>query len=280
MCIVVYKPDGAAFPKKSVLKTCFEHNSDGAGFMLANGKSVVIDKGYMTFKEFYNALTKARKKWGDEIPYVLHFRITTQAGVRKDCCHPFPLSDKMDELRKLSTTANIGIAHNGIISLTSSYYVREVTYNDTMLFITDYLSLIIDDEHYYKNERTLTLIERLCESKLAILDRYGHCELIGNGWIWRDGVAYSNSTFEEYKSVKPVTYIGKGSYYYDDGYPAETEYRDDWWEAFYDYKTGEYDFEPDYCPLYCDSDDYYCKKCKNRKDCKAARDFAGLDFKE
>ena len=122
MCIIVYKPTGVNFPTKNTLKTCFEHNPDGAGFMYALGGEVHIEKGLMSFTKFYNALKIARKKAGEDAPFVMHFRISTQAGTRADCTHPYPLSQNMDDLRKLSTTAKIGVAHNGVISLTSENY--------------------------------------------------------------------------------------------------------------------------------------------------------------
>ena len=121
--------------------------------MVANESSVEIHKGYMGFRSFWRALRTARTLYGDNAAYVMHFRISTQGGVRQDGCHPFPLSKNMDDLRKLDTYADIGIAHNGIIDLCSdwgstyaSYYSKysavkkSVDYSDTMKFITDYLS--------------------------------------------------------------------------------------------------------------------------------------------
>ena len=154
MCVIVYKPKNVAMPTENVLKTCFESNNDGGGFMLVHKKQVLIEKGFKTYKDFKSALDKAIMKYGENAPYVLHFRISTQAGTRQDCCHPYPLSSNMDDLRKLRFKTEIGIAHNGIISLTSSGYKQQVTYNDTMLFITNYLSLIIKDKDYYKNSDT------------------------------------------------------------------------------------------------------------------------------
>ena len=179
MCVILYKPNNVAMPTKDILKTCYDNNPDGAGYMYSNDNNVVIKKGFMTFNAFYKSLKSTKKLWNNT-PFVIHFRISTQGGVNKQLTHPFPLSANMSDLKKLNNKSNIGIAHNGIIDLTSNYYKKDINHSDTMEFITDYLSLIIDNINYYKNSKTLKLIERLADSKLAILDRCGHCELIGN----------------------------------------------------------------------------------------------------
>lgn len=263
MCIAIYKPSEADFPTKSTLRTCFENNPDGAGFMLADGKRVQIEKGFMSFKPFWRALQAARKRYGDQRSFVLHFRITTQAGVRPDCTHPFPLSSDMDDLRALKSSAEIGIAHNGIIHLTSSYYQQTITYNDTMKFITEYLSLIIKDRQYHKNPDTLTLIERLAGSRLAIMDGGGKCILIGNGWRKDGGVWYSNDTY------KPTLKTAVASYYkpysYDIG--ATSKASTSTTAKKYNVYKGLYEFDNLDCPATKDGDTSYCQRCASYYDC-------------
>lgn len=251
MCIVVYKSALAKFPDKEILENCFTNNDDGAGFMFAVNGKVHIRKGFMTFDKFYKELKKAVSIYGESLPYVFHFRISTQGGVRKDCCHPFPLSKNMKALRELAVRTNIGIAHNGIIPLTSDYSKKSVDYNDTMKFITEFLTLIIRNNEYYKDKDTLTLIERLSESKLAILDGNGHCELIGKGWINDGGIYYSNDTYQE----KYLNYYYR-PYYYNYEY-----------EKAYDEESGLYQFSLDDCPLSNDGDCDYCECCHNYPNC-------------
>lgn len=272
MCIIAYKPAAAAFPPKSTLKQCFINNPDGGGFMFAADGRVHIIKGLMTFNAFSKALTKTRKRYGDNIPYVLHFRISTQAGTRPDCTHPFPLSTNMDHLRKLENKTKIGIAHNGIISLTSTTgYYKTITYSDTMKFITDYLTLIIKSKDYYKDKKTLLLIERLAESRLAILDDLGHCELIGEGWQVDGGIYYSNATYKPpiipkktKTALYPFNYDYDG-YIEDFGAAAYNERIDN----AYNEDTGLYEFDPLDCPCLTDGDDGYCELCKSYPQCYA-----------
>ena len=285
MCVIAYKPLNEAFPEESILRNCFDNNPDGAGFMYTFNKKVYIKKGYTTFESFKQALNRARSVTGDKVPYVMHFRIATQ-GYEKTMTHPFPLSSAMKNLKKTKYECNIGVAHNGIISLTSD---GSKNYSDTMLFITDYLSLIIRNFSWYKDERTKQLIENLIDaSRLAILDKNGHCQLLGQGWVEDKGIWYSNTSY----SYKKVVYKGKWNDYWDDDYRWDGTYRwnGDLWKNEKDYSivsdkeqqeakgdpyamdfdelTQSYDFDESYCPLVMDDDDTYCYACANKGQCK------------
>lgn len=296
MCIAIYKPMGTDFPVKKVLKRCFYKNPDGAGFMVANGSEVEIHKGYMGFRSFWKALREVRARCGDDKAYVMHFRISTQGGVRQDGCHPFPLSKDMDDMRRLHCATDIGIAHNGIIDLCTdwgssySYYYsrnysarKQVDYSDTMKFITEYLSLIIHTKEYYEDADTIDLIDKLVGSRLAILDYTGHCELIGSGWECCEGVWYSNGSYRvpviEPKTETPTT-TKTISELYSDSY-WESWYEERCGKGFDDYEykdphdpysdyideEGLYDFSQTDCPATLDNDDSYCADCKQLCQC-------------
>lgn len=263
MCIIVYKPKNVNFPNKKTLKNCFENNPDGAGFMYTSDGVVNIKKGYKNFSSFYKALQDSRKETGDSVPYVLHFRISTQAGTRQDCCHPFPLSAKMDDLRLLESATKIGIAHNGIISLTSESKAG-LTYSDTMRFITEYLSLIIQDKNFYKNKKTLKLIERLIDSsRLAILDEDGNGTTIGKGWTIDNDIYYSNTSYKAslYTKLTKTTALSYcTSYDYDEEYYYN-------FEKYYNALKGGYDFPSTACPCSLYDDYEYCDYCLNFGKC-------------
>lgn len=289
MCIIAYKPLNVAFPEEYILQNCFDNNDDGAGFMYAFNGEVHIHKGYETFEKFMAALNKARAITGDKVPYVMHFRIATQ-GYERTMTHPFPLSSKMDNLKRLRCKCSIGIAHNGILDITSD---GAKTYSDTMKFITDYLSNIIQSYDWYKNKRTKKLIEYLIDgSRLAILDAHSHCELMGKGWESDKGVYYSNHTWAYKKYVYTggtAGFSGRAWWDYDDYYDdlvwdkakgryvqrnapktveakeaagkADTKKVDPWAEYYSDF-TKKYYFE-DNCPGTVDGDYSYCKDCAN-----------------
>ena len=287
MCIIAYKPLNVAFPEEYILENCFNNNDDGAGFMYTFGGEVHIHKGYET----KYGPNKARTITGDKVPYVMHFRIATQ-GYERTMTHPFPLSSKMDNLKRLRCKCSIGVAHNGILDITSD---GAKTYSDTMKFITDYLSNIIQSYDWYKNKRTKKLIEYLIEgSRLAILDAHSHCELMGKGWESDKGIYYSNHSWAYKKYVYTGGTAGfSGSWNrawwdyddYDDlvwdkakgryvqrnvQKPAEakkadskkdTKTVDPWAEYFSDF-TRKYYFD-DNCPGVMNSDYSYCSQCAN-----------------
>lgn len=254
MCIIAYKPSNKKMISEETLKTMFDNNPDGCGFMFLQRGEVHGEKGFMDFDSFYKALKKHKALWVTS-PFVVHFRISTQAGVNKECTHPFPLSDKMGDLKKLKFTNDIGICHNGIISLTSSYS-KKITHSDTMEFITDYLSLIVSDIRYWKDNRTIRLIERLAESKLAILDKSGHCELIGD-FKKVDGIYYSNDSYKKRTyTYKPVSTTKCYATYLDD----------------IEWDTDDYDWDDTYrntysCPAFAYDDYAECEKCPHSEFC-------------
>jgi hypothetical protein len=223
MCVIIYKPKGAEMPSKQDLEKCFNHNPDGAGYMLPINKKVIIHKGFMTFNDFKTDLVATVKKYNIDVvntPFVIHFRITTQGGVQQALCHPYPICDNYEQMRQLTSKCDIALAHNGIISLTSEseffggYWdkntrrwiqgkKRVLQHNDTMTFIKDYASLIIDNDiNFHKNENKCKLMERLISaSKLAIMNKNGDVKLIGD-FSLRDGSYYSNLfSFYEYKNI-------------------------------------------------------------------------------
>ena len=246
MCIIVYKPADKPLPKKETLKQCYDNNPDGAGFMTVKDNKVIISKGYDDFNKFYKTISRISKKR----PLVMHFRISTQGGVSKELTHPYPLCQNYDKMRMLQCVTNIGIAHNGIISLTSSAYAKD--YNDTMTFIKEYASLIIKGDSIHTDKTAQVLLQKLCKSKLCIMSR-GGVTMIGD-FIEDDGIFYSNDTYKPYK----YTYNG---YKNDDAYYEQFRY------------NGTYYFYPNYweCPnIYNKSKRAkYCRDCLNKDTCES-----------
>lgn len=296
MCVIMAKPANIAFPEESILKNCWDNNPDMGGFMYALNGKVYIYKGYETWGAFKSALEKSREKTGDNIPYVCHFRISTQ-GFNKACCQPFPLSGNMNSLKKQRITANMGIAHNGIIGLTSD---GSKEYSDTMKFITDYLVNIIRSYDWHKDSRTVKLIENLIDgSRLSIIDKTGFIKLLGLGWEEDKGCWFSNHTYAYKKYVYSVpvytggTYTRNGAVYrgtlwdedYEDDEKRWADYWDkvdkdnkkkegqsdpEWldpWQKYYNKGTKEYNFSHFFCPYSEEGDDTYCEYCSKYGNC-------------
>ena len=264
MCVICVKGKGIAYPEEKYLKNCFENNSHGAGFMVPYKNKVRIRKGFKTYEDFKAALDRMRERVGDDAPCVMHFRIATQ-GYEQGMTHPFPLSSKMDGMTALKSSCNIGVAHNGILELTSD---GSRNYSDTMKFIADYLSLIIRDFDWHKDKRTVMLIERLIDgSRFAVMDKFGTTILLGKGWVKdKSGCWYSN---DSYKREKPKytypTYSMGWDYWKDDGYDIVPSMRKENWDLWK--YMGQYNFSESYCPYSKEDDDSYCEKCRNSKNC-------------
>lgn len=198
MCIIAVKPENKEFPTYQTLKRCWNKNKDGAGYMFPYNHKVIIRKGFMTFSDFMESLVNDVSIFGNQIPYIMHFRITTQGGVKPEFTHPYPVSRNMEDLKLLQTNTDIGMAHNGVISITKDSLCT--TNNDTMKFITEFASRLIKNKDFDKDEDVMALLKNISDpSRLAFLDGEGKITLIGN-FVKDDttGLIYSNSSYEDY----------------------------------------------------------------------------------
>lgn len=191
MCIIVAVPNEETIPE-ATLSTCWEANPHGAGYMFADGKEVIIRKGFMDFDSFmedYNTL--------DKQPHVIHFRIATHGTTDGDNTHPFRVSSKL------------AFAHNGIINGVSN---KQDKMSDTWHFNEELLKpLSAYDGKFYKREVNVRLLENFIgSSKLAFLNSGGDITLFNEKQGgWDNGVWYSNKSYKKTKQVpyeKPSTY--------------------------------------------------------------------------
>ena len=190
MCIICVSPAKVRQPSMKTIRTMFEQNPHGAGYMYARDGKVHISKGYMNIDDFLSTLHDEHFTAKD--PVVYHFRISTQAGVNPQMTHPFPLSNQRAHMKALDVDCGCGVAHNGIIRLTSDPSNRE--YSDTAIFITDYLSAIIRRPDDLKDPQVLRLIHRLAGSKFAFMDGNGYIATVGD-FINEKGLLFSNNSY-------------------------------------------------------------------------------------
>ena len=158
--------------------------------MFAREGRVHIHKGFMDIDSFLSAVKAEHFTAKDSVVY--HFRISTQAGVNPEMTHPFPLSNRLPNMKALDVECPCGVAHNGIIRLTSDPSQRE--YSDTALFITRYMAQMVHGLDDLKDAQLLNRIERLAGSKLAIMDGSGYIATIGH-FINERGLLFSNSSY-------------------------------------------------------------------------------------
>lgn len=190
MCVICASPKGTRQPSLSEIKRMFYRNPHGAGYMYARDGKVVIHKGFMNLGDFLAALKSEHFTAADSVVY--HFRISTQAGVSPEMTHPFPLSNRPARLRKLDLRCRVGVAHNGVIPLTSD--PSNERYSDTAIFITDYLSHIIRRRADLRDQRVLDEIFQIAQSRFAIMDGGGYIATVGK-FIDERGLLFSNASY-------------------------------------------------------------------------------------
>lgn len=191
MCIICVSAKGVRQPSLTELKNMWERNPDGAGYMVARNGKVEIHKGFMFFDDLLRSLKS--EKFTKDDPVIYHFRISTQAGICPEMTHPFPLTRNYNGLCALDVTAKIGVAHNGIIQLTSN---GDKNYSDTALFIGNYMTKLVKTKSDVHDKTTLQMIEKLIGSKMAIMDGDGAIETIGT-FCEDEGMLFSNASYRK-----------------------------------------------------------------------------------
>lgn len=193
MCIICVSKSGVPQPDYQTISNMFSANPHGAGYMFARDGRVIIHKGFMGLDDFMRAIECEEFTAEDSVVY--HFRISTQAGVNPEMTHPFPLTNQERWMRMLDLTCGVGIAHNGIIRLTSDPDNR--LYSDTSIFINRYMSRMVRKPSDLRNQDVLDSIEGLAHSKFAIMDGTGYIATIGKFAKEDNGLLYSNVSYRD-----------------------------------------------------------------------------------
>lgn len=187
MCVICVKRRGVRMPTEAEARAMWDRNPDGAGYMYARDGQVVIKKGFLDYEGFKASLASEGLTCDDAL--IVHFRISTQAGVTPTMCHPFPISGDLGDMERLEATAEVGLAHNGIIQRTSDGDKR---YSDTALFVTRYVSALVREEKDIHSFAIAQAIQALAPgNRFALMNGRGEIALIGE-FERRDGLFYSN----------------------------------------------------------------------------------------
>lgn len=193
MCIIVSKPENLKLAD-SVLKTCWENNDDGAGFMYAEDNRLHVQKGFMTYDDFYKAYEPHADK-----KLVIHFRIRTHGETNEANTHPFIVDD------------NLAFVHNGTITgfgskeFSDTYHFNEELIKNLRQSVRNFL-------HVPAIETLLS--ERIGWSKLVFMDNKGTVRIINEekGNYSSDGVWFSNTSWQPRKTY--TKQYGGGYYFH------------------------------------------------------------------
>lgn len=182
MCIIAYKPAGISIDRKT-LRTCFDNNPDGAGYMYPCEGKVLISKGYWRFKDFWSSWEKTLKIHGESFPVVFHFRIATAGCVDKRNCHPHRI------------TKDLAFVHNGI--LTNVTVPKDSPVSDTIIYRDKYLRRL-KAESIYSTDAIAKIGDHIgTGNKFVFMNGYGHAAIANeSAGVWAGNVWYSNTSFK------------------------------------------------------------------------------------
>jgi glutamine amidotransferase len=190
MCLAIYQPAGKSIPE-SYLRTGFEGNPDGAGFMYFDDKGKLQVEKFMQFDQFIERYESCWLMHGEKSPFAIHFRWATHGSKNLLNVHPFMVNE------------NVSVMHNGIIDC----HIDDHEMSDTASFVKNYLGAL--PEHWYDNEYLFDMVQQYTQgSKLIVFtDTPGseYCAYILNedAGHWNNGVWYSNASYEKKKYVAP-----------------------------------------------------------------------------
>jgi hypothetical protein len=188
MCIIIVKPAGTRLPKLRVFQNCAENNADGIGYMTIHDGKVYGSKGYTDEKELHEHLSRMPKQF----PLVIHFRFATHGAIDATATHPFPVSAKVEELKKLKWVSDTGIAHNGVISGFGTH--KKDGLSDTQ----EYIQKVIADPMIRSglfHPKVQRMLELTTSSKFAYMNGKGDIAMIGH-FYQSGGCFYSNLDYK------------------------------------------------------------------------------------
>ncbi len=228
MCIVAVKPKGISMPKSSTIRTMFENNNNGAGYMIkrAGGAVIELKKGFFKVKHLLKSLHKENIELDDTV--VIHFRIATSGGIKPEMCHPFVASPDPNIANSISGhIMDLCFAHNGVI-----YDLNGLSkdYSDTSLFAMQFLSDPAIKYSIFSSTSLQKVITKFIgSSRMVFLHPDVDEPLYLGEWKEEEGIKYSNETY------KPkVIYNSFGSRHYHNHGASQIGYNSgNYWQRDY-----------------------------------------------
>jgi hypothetical protein len=230
MCLAIYKPKGVTI-KKKYLRNGWDANEDGAGFAIARGGKVEIQKGFFTFKEFYSAFRQYNH--AKEVA-IIHFRFATHGVTNVTNCHPFALG----------SGDQYAMIHNGVIDIECS----DKSLSDTAHFAELVLAPMLEAGVAFDSGALRFLVEgNIGDLNKVVILRGDGAHVIYNEkqGEWKNGSWYSNGGYKwsggDWTRYLPSGY-GKGNSSAYAGYSAACTGKVEWKEAkrdFNDYSAYE-----------------------------------------
>ena len=205
MCVILLSTKGATAPTEEQIRKAFAKNPDGAGFAYCDKSDhdkVKFKKGFMTVESLLEELTPL-DQWTDTT-LAIHFRIGTAGKNDKYTCHPFLISNKFADLRKLEGEGAV-LFHNGVLDKGG---LADPLSSDTQDFTIAYAPMLAK---YNKSKTRDAFIESaVIGSRLLCMYDGNKIKLFGDWKKSDDGnLLVSNKLFEQnYYYSYPNPYYG------------------------------------------------------------------------
>jgi predicted glutamine amidotransferase len=177
MCMAIFKP-AKIVVKEEHLRNSWIANPDGAGFAYVKGGKVVVEKGYLSVKEFLAAYETAFKK-NKNSPFLIHFRIRSMGDRGAVHTHPYMFQHG-------------ALIHNGTIHGTGAAYGTGPS--DTELFARRFGAMMT-----FENVTALKdkLEKALDFNKIVILYPSKEAIILNEPkGTWDDGVWFSTTAYQ------------------------------------------------------------------------------------
>jgi hypothetical protein len=195
MCIIAAQFAGSAALPVAVLKTMWDGNQHGAGYMFVADGQVIIRKPFFKRAELIAAYQNDHRDFGAASAFVLHFRWATHGPRTTGNTHPHVV--KADRER-----VTVGLVHNGILDIGVK---RDSPDSDTVVFCRDVLG-----EYSAREIMGGKMRRRLGRAigsgnKFVLLDSAGKVSIVNEKeGIWDGGTWYSNDGFIPEITVTPA----------------------------------------------------------------------------
>jgi hypothetical protein len=177
--------DPGVTPPDGHLANGWANNSDGGGYaFIDHVNNIVVRKGLMSFDAWMDSYEDDWLKYGEQSPFILHFRIGTHGPNDAKNTHPHVVNKRLV------------VAHNGIIRGVT--FKKKDARSDTRVFIDNTLRLL--PKNWLDNPAIRELVaDRIGKgNKLAFLSTTTHERvyiLNEEQGVWGRGVWYSNDTY-------------------------------------------------------------------------------------
>ncbi len=225
MCVLAYIKSDSYITKEEFF-AMYDANPHGAGMAYKLGNKIHIEKGFFNCDKFWEAFNNIKQTLNVDI--AIHFRIATSGQITSQFCHPYTLTNNINDMYRLSTDADTVVFHNGVL-----HCGVDDGCNDTMTFIKNRLYPLYKEDKNFLNDKHnwINISNDISGSRLLVM-QCDNVFMLGNGWTeYRNGMYVSNRNWV-YK-LKTKNENKNHNYNYNCGYWDESDEEDYFTDSYY-----------------------------------------------